>query len=246
VTLPVAILAGGLATRLRPMTETIPKALVEVAGQPFVFHQLEWLKGQGVRKVVLCIGYRGEQVQEAVGNGRRFGLRVEYSLDGDHLLGTGGALKKALPLLSDSFSILYGDSYLQCSLAEVEHAFRTAASPALMTVLRNEGRWDKSNVLFLDGKLVRYDKRNPSPDMQHIDYGLSIVRAEIFQEYPQGEMLDLANVLMTLSAKGELGGFEVSERFYEIGTQASLRETEHFLIEKEKDALRTKTSDRSH
>ena len=232
MTLPVAILAGGLAARLRPITETIPKSLVEVAGRPFIFHQLEWLREQGVRRVVLCVGFLGEQIRDTVGDARRFGLAVDYSFDGDQLLGTGGALKKALPELGQDFFVLYGDSYLRCSLADVESAFRAAGMPALMTVMRNVGQWDRSNVLFQEERLVRYDKRNPSPEMRHIDYGLSVVRSNIFESYGDDEQIDLAEIFMALSERKELAGFEVRERFYEIGSQAGLKETEEFLAEK--------------
>ena len=232
MTLPVAILAGGLANRLRPITETIPKALVKVADRPFVFHQLDWLREEGVRRVVLCVGFLGEQIRDAVGDGRRFGLAVDYSFDGDQLLGTGGALKKALPQLGQAFFVLYGDSYLRCSLADVESAFRAAGMPALMTVLRNGGQWDRSNVLFKDGHLVRFDKRNPSPEMHHIDYGLSVLQSNLFGSYGDVERIDLADVFMALSERNELAAFEVRERFYEIGSQAGLKETEEFLANK--------------
>ena len=232
MTLPVAILAGGLANRLRPITETIPKALVKVADRPFVFHQLDWLREEGVRRVVLCVGFLGDQIRDAVGDGRQFGLAVDYSFDGDQLLGTGGALKKALPQLGQAFFVLYGDSYLRCSLADVESAFRAAGMPALMTVLRNAGRWDHSNVLFQGDRLVRYDKKDPSPEMQHIDYGLSVVRSSIFEPYDSDERIDLADIFMALSERKELAAFEVRERFYEIGSQAGLKETEEFLANK--------------
>ncbi len=149
--LPVAILAGGLANRLRPITETIPKALVTVAGEPFLFHQLRYLKAQGVAHVVICTGYLGEQVEAAVGNGHAFGLKVEISPDGPVLLGTGGALKTAAPKLGDAFFVLYGDSFLPCDFGKVQSAFEASGKPALMTVLRNGDRWDKSNVVFVDG-----------------------------------------------------------------------------------------------
>lgn len=227
--LPVAILAGGLATRLRPITETIPKSLVEVAGRPFIFHQLDWLRGEGVRKAVLCVGHMGERIVEAVGNGTAFGLAVEYSFDGDRLLGTGGALKRALPFLGDAFFVLYGDSLLRCDFAAVQAAFERSGNPALMTVLRNEGRWDASNVIFEDGVLRRYDKRNPDPAMRYIDYGLSVVSAAAIAGYPEGEAFDLAEVFERLSARGALAGYEVSERFYEIGSRAGLQETDEYL-----------------
>src|SRR3954451_13226566 len=200
---PVAILAGGLATRLRPMTQNIPKALVEIAGQPFLVHQLRLLQSVGVRKVVLCVGHRGEMIEQAFHDGGRIGMELGYSYDGPELLGTGGALKKALPLLGKNFLVLYGDSYLPIDYAEPVRVFRASGRPGLMTVFGNEGRWDPSNVLFKEGIIERYAKRDPSPEMRHIDYGLGILRAAAFSSWPEGMAFDLADVYQALIARGE-------------------------------------------
>jgi len=232
--LPVVILAGGLATRLRPITETIPKALVDIAGKPFIAWQLEYLVAQGVRDVVLCVGYLGEMIQEIVGSGERFGLRVQYSFDGAKLLGTGGAIKKALPVLGESCFVLYGDSYLPIDFSSVQRAYAKSPLPALMTVLKNSNQWDKSNVLFVDGQLIEYNKRQPRPDMSYIDYGLAMVSANVFDTCPNDEPFDLADVYQTLSAHGQLDGFEVHERFYEIGSHSGLKEAEDYFSTKEK------------
>ena len=226
---PVAILAGGLATRLRPATEKIPKALVEVAGQPFLAHQLRLLSGAGIRKAVLCVGYRGEMIQEQFGNGNSFGIELTYSFDGPELLGTGGALKKALPLLGQGFLVLYGDSYLPIDYAEPLRAFVASGKPGLMTVFRNEGRWDSSNVLFANGTIQAYTKKNPSPEMRHIDYGLGLFRAVAFASRPDGKAFDLAEVYQELIQRGELAGQEVTQRFYEIGSPAGLAELDALL-----------------
>lgn len=231
---PIAILAGGLATRLQPITETVPKSLIKVAGRPFIYHQLDWFREEGIDRVVLCVGYLGEQIVDAVGDGAAFGLSVEYSFDGDKLLGTGGALKKAIPMLGKTFFVLYGDSYLQCSFSDVQTAFEVAGKPALMTVFRNEGRWDRSNAVFNDARLVKFDKRKPDPEMQYIDYGLSVIDANAFSSYGLDEVLDLADMFSALSARGQLAGYEVSKRFYEMGSRAGLRETEEFLLQRNK------------
>lgn len=230
MTLPVAILAGGLATRLRPITETIPKSLVEVGGRPFIERQLEWLRKEGVKRVVLCLGYLGDRIKEVVGSGARFDLEVAYSYDGDKLLGTGGALKRALPLLGDEFFVLYGDTFLTCRFASVEGAFRKAGKPAMMTVFENKGRWDASNVIFRDGQIVTYDKKNRLSDMSHIDYGLGILTASVLKRYPEDEPIDLAEVYMELLKREELAGFEVKDRFYEIGSFGGLKETEEYFL----------------
>jgi NDP-sugar pyrophosphorylase family protein len=231
--LPVAILAGGLATRLRPITETIPKALVVVAGQPFICRQLDYLHGQGVRRVVLCIGYLGEMIEAVVGNGSQFGMDVAYSPDGPVLLGTGGAIKKALPMLGDQFFVLYGDSFLPVDFGAVEQSYLASGLDALMTVLKNGDQWDKSNVLFSNGKLLEYNKRAPRPDMAYIDYGLGVVSARVLDVYPAALPFDLADVYQALSMQGQLAGLEVHERFYEIGSHSGLKETEAYFLTKE-------------
>jgi MurNAc alpha-1-phosphate uridylyltransferase len=229
MTLPVAILAGGLATRLRPITEKIPKALVDVAGEPFVFRQLRYLRDQGVRRAVLCVGYLGEMVQDAVGDGSTLGIDVAYSVDGEVLLGTGGALKRALPLLGERFFVLYGDSFLPVNFAPIESAFATNGKEALMTVLKNGNQWDKSNVLFRDGELVEYNKRDPRAEMEFIDYGLGVLAGRVLDAYPDSEPFDLADVYHRLSLDQQLAGYEVHQRFYEIGSHTGLKEAEAFF-----------------
>ncbi|OUU65205.1 MAG: nucleotidyl transferase [Candidatus Pelagibacter sp. TMED64] len=227
--LPVLILAGGLATRLRPLTERIPKALVPVANKPFVIHQLEFLKGQGIRKVILCTGYRADQIKAVVGNGSAYGLEVSYSEDGDTLLGTGGAIIKALPLAGSAFFVLYGDSFLPISFAEVESEWRRSQKPALMSVFRNEGQWDSSNVLFEDQTVIEYDKHRPRPSMNYIDYGLAVLSADLFSDRKPAIPFDLADLYHDLSLSRRLAGMEVFERFYEIGSPEGLAEAEAYF-----------------
>lgn len=230
MSLPVAILAGGLATRLRPLTEKIPKALVEVANRPFIAWQLEYLCAQGVKEVVVCAGYLGEQIVDAVGDGAQFGLRVRYSFDGDRLLGTAGAIRKALPLLGEAFFVFYGDSFLPINFGQVEEHFRTSGLRGLMTVLRNQNKWDRSNVEFEAGIVVEYNKIAPSPRMAFIDYGLSVLSASAVRDQSPATPADLADVFHAMSCRGELAGLEMQQRFYEIGSFAGLKETEEFLL----------------
>ncbi len=226
---PIAILAGGLATRLRPITITIPKAMVEVAGEPFISHQLRLLAREGAGVVTLCLGYLGEQVADFIGNGDRFGLELRYSFDGDRLLGTGGALRKALPLLGPEFLILYGDSYLDLPYAPVVDSFRASGLDGLMTVYGNEGRWDTSNVVFEEGRIQVYSKTVRDPGMRHIDYGLGILKAEVLAARPDDQPFDLATVYADLIDARRLAGYEVQQRFYEIGSPEGLAETDAYL-----------------
>jgi NDP-sugar pyrophosphorylase family protein len=227
--LTVAILAGGLASRLRPITETVPKSLLEVNGQPFAVHQLRLLQSKGIRRVVLCVGYLGALIQRAVGDGSALGLQVDYSFDGPVLLGTAGAVKNALPKLGDPFLVMYGDSYLPCDYAAIPRNFEAASVLGMMTVFRNEGKWDTSNVEFEEGKLLAYSKTNRTSRMRYIDYGLGVFRAEAFRSLPAGIACDLTEVYTDLLQRKQLAAFEVRERFYEIGSPAGLRETSDFL-----------------
>lgn len=230
--LPVVILAGGLATRLRPITEKIPKALVEICGTPFIDHQLRLLAANGVTRLVMSVAYRGEMIEEYVGDGSRYGMSVSYSYDGPDYLGTAGAIRKALPLLGDRFFTLYGDSYLTVSFADVEKAFLESGKPALMTVYRNDGLFDSSNVEFADGAIVAYDKKARTAAMRHIDYGLGAFHASAFDGIADGKPSDLATLYQEMLHRGELAAYEVHERFYEIGTVDGIRDTERYLIGK--------------
>jgi len=227
--LPVAILAGGLATRLRPITEKVPKALIKVAGKPFIFHQLEYLRKEGIEKIVLCLGYLCEMIQEEVGDGSKFDLDISYSYDGDFLLGTGGSIKKALPLLDENFYVLYGDSFLPIHFSPVEESFLNSKKPALMTVILNENKWDKSNVIFKDGIVLEYNKKEPKSEMKFIDYGLGVLSKSLFDKYEGKVAFDLADLYHLLSIENQLAGFEVNERFYEIGSHQGIKETELYL-----------------
>jgi NDP-sugar pyrophosphorylase family protein len=227
--IPVALLAGGLATRLRPLTTRVPKALLEVAGKPFVDHQLDLLYRNGIRRVVLCLGYLGEQVQDHLGDGRDRGMELSYSFDGERLLGTGGALRRALPLLGEACWVLYGDSYLDIDYRAVLDRFLAHHSLGLMTVLRNQDQWDRSNVVFRDGQLLCYSKRVQLPEMNYIDYGVSLLRRAALERLPVQEVCDLADLYADLASEGVLLGYEVTHRFYEIGSPNGLAETEAYL-----------------
>ncbi|MDR3077583.1 MAG: NTP transferase domain-containing protein [Planctomycetota bacterium] len=220
----IAILAGGLATRLKPVSEKIPKSLLPVAGEPFIQRQLRLLREKGIGRAVICAGHLGEMIRREVGDGGKLGLAVEYSFDGERLLGTAGALRRAAPLLGESFLVLYGDSYLDCDYASVWRAFLAGGKPALMTLYRNEDRLDASNAVFADGEILAYDKKNRLPAMRHIDYGLGALSAAVLSRVEEGAFADLADLYRELLADGLLAGLEVRERFYEIGSFAGLEE----------------------
>jgi len=231
-----AILAGGLATRLWPLTQAIPKCLMPINGRPFAEYQLTWLARQNVSEVVYCIGYLGPQIKAAIGDGARFGLAVRYADEGESLKGTGGALRVALDagLLAQTFFVLYGDSFLPIEFAPVLAAFRAARTKALMTVMRNDNRWDTSNAVFEAPLITLYDKQGDAATrarMKYIDYGLSVLtRGVVAEEVPAGKPVDLAVPLKKLSLAGELAGFEVTERFYEIGSPNGIAEFSRYAL----------------
>ncbi len=233
----LAVLAGGLATRLRPVTLTIPKSLVEVAGEPFLAHQLRLARRQGFARVVLLVGHLGEQIQAFAGDGAGFGLEVKYSFDGSGPRGTGGALRNALPLLGDDFFVLYGDSYLDVEARPIWDAYRNSGRAALMSVLHNKGRWDASNVIF-DGKdVLLHDKSaNGDPRVEWIDYGFSVFSAKSVDQWPEPDPFELSRLTRNLAERRELAGCEVTRRFYEIGKPEGLKETEAYILSRKTGA----------
>ena len=226
--LSVAILAGGLGTRLRPLTETTPKALLPIRGEPFIAHQLRLLQSRGIEHVVLCVGHLGEQVRDFVGSGDAFGLVVDYCWDGSIPLGTAGALRRALPKLGDAFFVIYGDSYLPCDYRAVQDTFLRSGKQALMTVFRNDGQWDASNVELCVERIVAYDKRHRTPRMRYIDYGLGAFHRSAFDALSDAAC-DLATVYQGLLSHDELAALEIQERFYEIGSVEGIRSLSEFL-----------------
>jgi len=227
--LEMAILAGGLATRLLPITEVVPKSLIEIERRPFIDWQLRLLSSSGIEKVVICLGHKSKMIQDFVGDGAEYGIKVAYSFDGPTQLGTGGAIRKALHLLGDEFMVMYGDSYLPTDFKAIETAFRSTGKPALMTVFYNKGSFDASNVLFVNGELKKYSKAEPIPEMSHIDYGVSTFKRSVFESYTLGEPVDLSDICADLSTGGSLAGYEVHERFYEIGSVGGIDDFRRYI-----------------
>ncbi len=234
IDLQCVILAGGLGTRVRHLTGDRPKALIPVNGEPFASHQLHWLARQGVKEVVYSIGHRGDAIRRFVGDGAAWGLSVTYLEDGPRLQGTGGALRRGLGLgvIREPFLTVYGDAFLPVAYPPIVAAFEQSGLPALMAVFRNEDAWGPSNVVFADGRVLFHDKRPEAkrPDMVHIDYGLSVLTAAPLEEFVnQGEVVDLSDVFRHLSLRGLLAGYEVTQRFYEVGSPTGLADLEAHL-----------------
>ncbi len=225
----LALLAGGKATRLEPVSTTIPKSMIIVAGKPFIAHQLELIKKNNISKVVLCISHMGEYIKNYIGGENNFNLKIDFSFDGEKLLGTGGALKKALPLLGDNFFIMYGDSYLDTDFAKINEYFFLKNKKGLMTVFNNEDKWDSSNIEYDDNKIINYNKKFPTKKMKYIDYGLGILNKSAFDDFKNLDKFDLEEVYVNLLQKKQLAGFEIKERFFEIGSFDGLEETNRHL-----------------
>jgi N-acetyl-alpha-D-muramate 1-phosphate uridylyltransferase len=240
---PVCILAGGRGTRLGVRARDIPKPLLEIAGEPFLIHQLRLLAAHDARDVVICVGHRGEMIESRIGSSR-FGVRIAYSYDGPELDGTLGAVRRAPPLTPERFLVLYGDTYLRLDYLAAARAWSESRLPALMVVLRNNGRWDVSNARYEQERVVDYDKRLPSSDMRWIDYGLGALTTEAIERVADDES-ELATLYSELARRGELCGYEAVERFYEIGTPAAFEETERFLIEAGASSPSRQVADRS-
>ena len=229
IEMQVAILAGGLATRLEPLSRRQPKSMVRILGRPFLEYQLDFLRENKVRDVVLCIGHLGEAIESYFGDGSDFGVNMKYSHEGERLLGTAGALKNAEKMLNDEFFAMYGDSYLSLDFKAVMSYFKNRNKLALMTVYKNYDRYDKSNVIVAGNLVKRYSKREKTNDLVYIDYGASILRKRALELVPQNQVYSLEELFSQLIEQQELLTFEVKERFYHIGTKESLKEFEQFI-----------------
>ncbi len=223
----VVVLMGGLGTRLKDYTKACPKSLVEVSGKPFFDYQLDLLIAWGFKKFVFLIGYKADMIEEHYGDGSDRGISISYSYDGEKLLGTGGAVRRAIRFLEDDFLLIYGDSFMDIDYAETLYRYergKAAGAKALMTVLHNNDRFDRSNVVMKGSDLVLYDKHNPTPEMDYIDYGVCMYERSLFEKFSDDEAFDIAVIQHELSVKGEMVAQIVTKRFYEIGSPSSLAE----------------------
>ncbi|UCB42647.1 MAG: nucleotidyltransferase family protein [Dehalococcoidales bacterium] len=224
----VVILAGGLATRLGRLTKDRPKSLVEIQGKPFLEYQLNLLRRAGIGNIVLCVGNLGRQIERCFGKGEEHGVSIRYSYE-DTPLGTAGALKNAISLLNDVFCCMYGDSYLLVDLPTVMDYFEAQKKLALMTVFRNDNHFDKSNVVVVEDLVSRYNKQEKNTDMVYIDYGVSIFRKRTLDMVPDGQFYSLEDLFPQLIASQELLAYEITERFYEIGSPQGLSDFNEYI-----------------
>jgi NDP-sugar pyrophosphorylase family protein len=224
----VVILAGGLATRLGHLTKDLPKSLVEMQGRPFLEYQLDLLRRAGIRNIVLCVGHLGRQIEGYFGDGQKHGVSIRYSYE-DTPLGTAGALKNAVSMLGDVFCCMYGDSYLSVDFPAVMRYFEAHDKLALMTVFENHDRFDKSNTAVKGNLVSKYDKQKKNREMFYIDYGVSVFRKRVLDMVPDGRFYSLEDLFPRLIALKELIAYEVTERFYEIGSPQGLRDFKEYI-----------------
>jgi NDP-sugar pyrophosphorylase family protein len=230
--LPVAILAGGLATRLGSISKNTPKSLIGIQDKAFIDWQLELLIDQGYEEFVICISHFAEKIRFHIENGQKYRASIKFSIDGAVPAGTGGALRKALPLLGDDFAVIYGDSFLPIDYSAVEKRYRELNCDALMTVLKNDNAYDKSNLNYSNSKISEYNKFHPNSSMLHIDYGLTYLNSAVFDSLIEPDPVDLSLLYGKLSKSGRLYGFEVYNRFYEIGSLSGLKDFSEYLERK--------------
>ena len=234
--LPIVVLAGGLATRLRPVTETIPKSLIEINDEPFVIHQLRLFQQKGVQQVHFCLGFLGEKVEALVKSSSFFHhMNITFSFDGEKLLGTGGSIVKAFKFLPETFFVTYGDSYLNIDYEAIHQTFiatKKDTDEALMTVFKNQGQWDTSNVVFEKQRVIIYSKKNKVPEMEYIDYGFNILSKKNFEGYSSETTFGLEVIHEDLSQQNKLIGFEVKQRFYEVGSFSGIEDFSNYLKSK--------------
>ena len=234
---PIVILAGGLATRLRPITEKIPKSLIEINGLPFVYHQLELLEKKGFKNIHFCLGFLGEQVENSVKESEYFKrINISFSYDGNTLLGTGGTIRKIINQLPEFFFVTYGDSYLDIDFYDIQEIFELKKQrfTSLMTVYENSNLFDKSNVVFENGSIELYSKSKKDSKMAYIDYGVGILSNKSMDFYDKNIIFDLGELYENLSLKKELYGYEVFQRFYEIGSLQGIEDLSNYLNLKNK------------
>ena len=225
----VVILAGGRATRLKPLTNNVPKSLIDIDGKPFLEHQLHFLKESGLTEIILCVGHLGEAIERHSGDGRKFGVNIKYSYEKTRLLGTAGALKNAEQLLDDRFFVIYGDSYLRLDFAAVMAFFKKYDKLGLMVIYKNYDLYDRSNVV-IEGNLVKqYSKKGKTEGMVYIDYGASILRKKALESVPQNQAYSLERLFAKLIRKEELLAFEANTRFYQIGSPEGLEEFRGYI-----------------
>ncbi len=226
----IVVLAGGLATRLGELSKNQPKSMIKINNKPFLQYQLELFKKNGITRVLLCLGYLGEQIEKYFGTGSRFGMNIKYSYE-NKPLSTAGAIKNAGLLLDDEFFTIYGDSYVFLDFRDIYNYFHSKNKQALMTVYKNDNLYDSSNTVIQDEFVLKYNKHQKTSDMTYIEYGVNLFRKEILSKIPEDSYYELGDVFNSLIKDKELLAYQVKERFYEIGSLNGLADFKKYIGE---------------
>ena len=226
------IICGGLATRLKKLSKNTPKSMIKIKGKPFLEYQLEDLKRQNVKDILLCVGHLSEHIQDYFKDGEKFGLNLTYSHDGDKALGAIGSIKNAEEKLEDVFFTLYGDSYVFLNYKELYNHFNRQNQNAMMTVFQNNNKYDKSNIILNRENMILQYSGEKKPEMIYIDYGVSIFRKKVFDQIPKDTFYSTKDLYTNLVNQKQLQGYKVKKRFYHIGTPEALNEFSKFINSK--------------
>jgi NDP-sugar pyrophosphorylase family protein len=224
----MVILAGGLATRLGKIAHDTPKSMILIEGRPFLEYQLELLSRQNIKDIVLCVGHLGEKIKSYFDNGKKLGVKIDYSWE-ETPLGTGGALKNAGGLLQNDFMMLYGDSYLPIDYHKVINMFRGKNILGTMVIYKNNNKYDKSNIVLNEGRIMAYDKEKKLPGMVYIDAGLSIFKKEVLKNLPRRKQIPLDTLINQLIDSGQLSAYITEQRFYEVGSPKGLQDFHNYI-----------------
>ncbi len=228
---PVIILAGGKGKRIKKLTAKKPKPLVKILNKPFIEYQIDLLRKQKVKKLIISIGYRGDEIINFIKNKNYKDIDISFFKDGIKPLGTGGALKKISKKIQGTFIVLYGDSFLPISIKNIEKKFIKSKQDVLLTIYKNNNRFDKSNIKIVNKKIF-YNKFINDSDMKYIDYGLSIIKSKIIKNFTSNKKFDLSDLIYKLCLDRKIAYSIVKKRFYEIGSYKGIKDFKKYIRKK--------------
>lgn len=226
------ILAGGLGSRLRPITDTVPKPMIPMNGKPFLFYLIDMLIENGITKIVLLLGYLPNVFTEYLKSNPRNGIEITYMI-GDVNWETGTRIKKAQHLLDEHFILLYADNYLKIDLKKYLHCYQDSKADFLMTVYHNQDYYSKSNVRFSpDGRVEGYDRTRSDPNCNGIDVGFFLLSKNIVEEMPHDDFHLTHEFLPETISKKKVHCLVTDQVYYSIGNLERLPVTESYLKKK--------------
>lgn len=227
----IVIMAGGMGTRLRPLTYEIPKPMVVVGGKPYLYYQLKYLQKFGYTDVLILIGYLGHYIQDYFKDGDDLGLNISYSIENEPL-GTGGALKGAQSLLQEVFMLIYGDSFLPIDLKNLENSFNYSSMAGMVVVYDNRENTDVTSNIAVDAQdtILKYKKNSNDHDLNYVDAGISIFNKNVCDLIPDKKKKSLEEeIFPSLVEQRKLFAYITNQRFYDIGNIQRLSVFENYI-----------------